>query len=102
MKFLEDSEIIMRLLMNYFPHFYKKKTKSEQRSYDTILKDMYHKIVVAERKMVDIWNSPVFYKNVREVFNMNGINIADGYFFPKQIQQHIKTNLMGEVSYKCK
>ena len=102
MKFSEDSEIIMRLLMNYFPHFYKKKTKSEQRSYDTILKDMYHKIVVAERKMVDIWNSPVFYKNVREVFNMNGINIADGYFFPKQIQQHIKTNLMGEVSYKCK
>jgi hypothetical protein len=54
MKFSEDSEIIMRLLMNYFPHFYKKKTKSEQRSYDTILKDMYHKIVVAERKMVDI------------------------------------------------
>lgn len=102
MKFSEDSEVIMRILMNNFSHFYKKKTPSEQNSYDKILKDIYYKLVVAERKMEEIWNSPIFYKNVREVLNLNGINISDGYFFPKHIQNVIKTNLMGEVTYKCK
>jgi hypothetical protein len=102
MKFSEDSEIIMRILMNNFSHFYKKKTPSQKKLHDDILKEIHSKLVIAERKMEDIWNKPTFYKNVREILNMNGIDISDGYFFPKHIQNDIKTNLIGEVSYRCK
>ena len=88
--------------MNNFSHFYKKKTPSQKKLHDDILKEIHSKLVIAERKMEDIWNKHTFYKNVREILNMNGIDISDGYFFPKHIQNDIKTNLIGEVSYRCK
>ena len=101
MEFINDSENIMRLLMERFSHFYKKKTSSEKKVYDDVLKNIHDNLISAEIQMENIWNSSLLYKNVREVLNVNELTIEGGHFFPEQIRENVKTNLLGEVSYRC-
>ena len=51
MEFVKDSEKIMRILMVNFSQFYKKKSSSERKIYNDILKDIYNKLVLAQIKM---------------------------------------------------
>ena len=60
MEFINDSEKIMRILMESFSHFYKKKTSSEKKMYDDVLKNIHDNLVSAEKQMEQIWRVVIF------------------------------------------
>ena len=98
MEFSKDSESIIPLLMDDFSSFHKKNTRNEKIKFDKILKDIYDKLVDANKKTRVLMDSLEFRKTIRKI---NKGNIQGNRFLPKQIENHILTKIIGEISYKC-
>jgi hypothetical protein len=98
MEFSKDSESIIPLLMDNFSSFHKKNTRNEKIKFDKILKDIYDKLVDANKKTRVLMDSLEFRKTIRKI---NKGNIQSNRFLPKQIENHILTKIIGEISYKC-
>ena len=90
MEFFKDSEKIIRILMVNFSQFYKNKSSTERKIYDDILKDIYDKLVLAQIKMEEIWNSRFLYKNIKEKVEINELKIEDGVFFQIKYKNILK------------
>ena len=98
MEFSKDSESIIPLLMDDFSSFHKKNTRNEKIKFDKILKNIYDKLVDANKKTRVLMDSLEFRKTVKKI---NKGKIESNRFLPKQIGNHILTKTIGEISYKC-
>ena len=105
MKFTKDSEQIMSLMMDEFEKFVKKKTVSQQRSFDRIMKIFYTEMKSADNFTEKLWKDDKVAVNLKEVHDFRSVthtSLLSSTYIPETIKSYIKNNIKGVIQYKFK
>ncbi len=105
MKFTKDSEQIMSLMMDEFEMFVKKKTVSQQRSFDRIMKIFYTEMKSADNFTEKLWKDDKVSVNLKEVHDFRSVthtSLLSSTYIPDTIKSYIKNNIKGVIQYKFK
>jgi hypothetical protein len=103
MKFSKDSEQMMSVMMDDFEKFIKKKSSSQQRTFDRIMKNFYSEVKSADKFTDKLWKDGKVKVNIREIHDFRSIrhtSLLSSTYTPANIKKYIKSNIKGVINYK--
>lgn len=101
MKFSINSEKLMKSTMHNFSKFLKKRSLSQQKGFDKILKKFYKEIYESDKFIKESWNLNNI--TLREVHHFDDIkhgSLINSSYLPNSIKEFIKNNIKGHLLYK--
>jgi hypothetical protein len=102
MKFSKDSEQMMSIMMDDFEKFIKKKSSSQQRTFDRIMKNFYSEVKSADKFTDKLWKDGKVKVNIREIHDFRSIrhtSLLSSTYTPVNIKKYIKSNIKGVINY---
>ena len=102
MKFSINSEKLMKSTMHNFSKFLKKRSLSQQKGFDKILKKFYKEIYESDKFIKESWNLNNI--TLREVHHFDDIkhgSLINSSYLPNSIKEFIKNNGDFKIRLHC-